>query len=61
MEGGAVSRDYLSYGTDFYVDYSDDVAQFFVDVSFVFCFDLLMANRLKRVAECIRRNSNGVF
>ena len=61
MKGRAVAWDYFSYWADFYIDYGDDVAQFFVYVSFVFCFDLLKAYRFKRVAECFRRNSNCVF
>jgi hypothetical protein len=61
VKGGTVARDYFSYGTDFYVDYGDDVAQFFVDDSFIFCFDLLMPDRFERVAECFRWNSNCVF
>jgi len=61
VKRSAVAWDYFSDWADFYVDYSDDVAQFFVDVALVFCFDLLMANRFKRVAERFRWNSNCIF
>jgi hypothetical protein len=61
VEGGAVAWNYFSYRADFYFGYGDDVAEFFVDLSFVFCLDLLMPDCFERFAECFRWDSNRVF
>jgi len=41
--------------------HGDDVAEFFIDDSFILCFDLLVSNRFKRIAERLGWNSNCVL
>jgi hypothetical protein len=44
MVGGTVARNYFPCGTDFYVYYGYDVAQFFVNDSLILRLDLLVSN-----------------